>query len=338
MANADCIPATFETVDATMVAPAVTLTAATATSGGQSDPVINATWSAIANPYVTHVELRWVKTGGSTYRTLKVPKGDLGAVLTSLLVTTQYDVSWRAVGDGVVGPWKAPVVQVTTLTVQKSNTSGTADGIVGQGTMATNNWTVSATAPPSPAVGDLWIDTSTTPFKLKRWNGTIWDPQASLNVGVLADLNAISTVHINTGAAVRITASQDLSSSVTIPSATGHALLKSMNFTVDDPSSKITVVVSFYYWSSNANESHFYLKIGQTAPVWSTSGNDVMTNADDHFIQAGMIGLATAHLTFTGLPAGTNTLEVWCNSIGSGSHTNKAQDTYFSVTEDKKAA
>lgn len=35
--------------------------------------------------------------------------------------------------------------------------------------------TVSAVAPSSPSVDELWLDTSQTPNQMKRWNGTSWD-------------------------------------------------------------------------------------------------------------------------------------------------------------------
>lgn len=40
---------------------------------------------------------------------------------------------------------------------------------------AQKNIIQSNTAPASPVLGDLWIDTSTTPNSLKKYNGTVWD-------------------------------------------------------------------------------------------------------------------------------------------------------------------
>jgi hypothetical protein len=48
----------------------------------------------------------------------------------------------------------------------------------------------STTAPIDPASNPLWGDTSVTPYKLKRWNGTGWDIIATLNTGALADVDA----------------------------------------------------------------------------------------------------------------------------------------------------
>lgn len=43
------------------------------------------------------------------------------------------------------------------------------------------------TAPTSPAVGDLWLDTSVTPNLLKRWTGTAWVKADPANVDDLPD-------------------------------------------------------------------------------------------------------------------------------------------------------
>jgi len=48
----------------------------------------------------------------------------------------------------------------------------------------------SSTAPTTPANNPLWGDTSTVPYKLKRWNGETWDIIATLNTGALADVDA----------------------------------------------------------------------------------------------------------------------------------------------------
>ena len=38
---------------------------------------------------------------------------------------------------------------------------------------------VSASAPASPVVDMLWMDTSVTPARLKRWNGSAWEDSLS---------------------------------------------------------------------------------------------------------------------------------------------------------------
>jgi hypothetical protein len=49
----------------------------------------------------------------------------------------------------------------------------------------------SSTAPTTPANHPLWGDTSSAPYKLKRWSGTAWEVIATLNTGALADLDVV---------------------------------------------------------------------------------------------------------------------------------------------------
>lgn len=48
----------------------------------------------------------------------------------------------------------------------------------------------SSTAPGSPSSNPLWGDTSSTPYQLKRYNGSGWDVIATLNTGALADVDS----------------------------------------------------------------------------------------------------------------------------------------------------
>lgn len=158
--------------------------------------------------------------------------------------------------------------------------------------------------------------------------------------GDLATEDQVTTPVVNTGALARITYDQTIGSSVTIPTRgtpPGYSLIKTMDFEIDEPDSIITVTISFAYESANANNSWIWLKIGQTAPVWVFSGSADMTNADALYYVSDYNGPATSIYTFTGLPVGTNTMEIYGGSTGSGSHSNKAKDTYFGVREDKKA-
>lgn len=147
----------------------------------------------------------------------------------------------------------------------------------------------------------------------------------------------VVSTSLASGAATKITADQSLNTSVTIPTAggTSRVLVKSMNFGIDRADSKLTIMISFNYESSNGNVSRIYVKVGQTAPSWD--GNNRMSNANFYYEVSGYSGPATAFLNISGLPVGVNTLEVWANSVGSGSHSNKAKDTYFHVTEHKRA-
>lgn len=155
--------------------------------------------------------------------------------------------------------------------------------------------------------------------------------------GDLAD-SSVNSPSVNTGALTRITADQSVGTSVTIISAGGspnRVLIKTMDFTIDRTDSKITAMINFNYESSNSNISDVYVKVGTTAPSWSGS---VMTNADLTYPVSAYSGPATTFIILTGLSTGTNTLEVWANSTGSGSHSNVAVNPYFQVIENKRSA
>ena len=155
--------------------------------------------------------------------------------------------------------------------------------------------------------------------------------------GDLAD-SSVNSPSVNTGALTRITADQSVGTSVTIISAGGspnRVLIKTMDFTIDRSDSKITAMINFNYESSNSNISNVYVKVGTTAPTWSGS---VMTNADLTYPVSAYSGPATTFIILTGLSTGTNTLEVWANSVGSGSHSNVAVNPYFQVIENKRSA
>ena len=155
--------------------------------------------------------------------------------------------------------------------------------------------------------------------------------------GDLAD-SSVDSPSVNTGALTRITADQSVGTSVTIISAGGspnRVLIKTMDFTIDRSDSKITAMINFNYESSNSNISNVYVKVGTTAPTWSGS---VMTNADLKYPVSAYSGPATTFVILTGLSTGTNTIEVWANSTGSGSHSNVAVNPYFQVIENKRSA
>ncbi len=57
-----------------------------------------------------------------------------------------------------------------------------------------------ATAPADPKAGWVWADTSTTPATVKRWSGSAWETIGTLNVGALADLDAVDTDKIEPNA------------------------------------------------------------------------------------------------------------------------------------------
>jgi hypothetical protein len=104
---------------------------------------------------------------------LLVSEGVLGGTTYEVRVAAEYV------------PFRAPVW--TSWTASGGTTPSST--VTGQGGLATNNHTVSASAPGSPATGDLWTDTSAVPNKIKRWSGSAWTAISSLNTGQLADRN-----------------------------------------------------------------------------------------------------------------------------------------------------
>lgn len=63
-----------------------------------------------------------------------------------------------------------------TFTVTAANRQAATDGVDVPATGGAKAVTYSNTAPTSPAVNDLWLDTSTTPNVWKRWSGAAWVP------------------------------------------------------------------------------------------------------------------------------------------------------------------
>lgn len=148
------------------------------------------------------------------------------------------------------------------------------------------------------------------------------------------------TADLQVGAASAVQWDEDLGGAVTIPSRgspSGHIEIKRWDFEVERDDSKFIVMVTFDYVSSNNNDSHCWIKIGQDAPVWATSGSAEMTNADHAFVVQGYNGPLTKVFVAEGLPVGTNTLEIHAGSTGSGSHTNRADNAAMYVTDMKRA-
>jgi hypothetical protein len=251
----------------------------------------------------------------------------------------------------------ADTAQAASITTLNTNVAGNTASISTQATAISNiNGRVASTYAITVGAGNRFASmklltesgggTEISTFdvqadKFRIYNDTTSNPVFEVSGGVIyIGGDMVRTGSIETGAAVKITAHQSVGTSVTIisrGSPSGHVLVKTMNFDIQSSTSKLTVVVSFAYASSNSNQSYMWLKIGQTAPTWATSGSAVMTNADATWSCTAYSGPSTLVYTFTGLPVGTNTLEVHAGSTGSGSHTNTASDCYFSVTEDKKA-
>ncbi len=148
----DCAPATtLQPVDTTLAVPPVTITAVTDTSGGQSMPAFNATWTAITNNYVIDVEIQWAKAAslapGQLPDSVITPKDALSVKLKNgVLVGQQYAFRWRARGlNDKVSDWSSTF----TLTANGTDSTSTATGVVGQGPWATEQTPVTSVINPN---------------------------------------------------------------------------------------------------------------------------------------------------------------------------------------------
>jgi sulfur carrier protein ThiS len=118
----------------------------------------------------------------------------LGIWRAKTATTTAYSLThWQAVADITANnpqsaAWLTDAGVLATL--DSIDTSYVTDA----GDLATVNADAlvyfSSTAPSDPANNPLWVDTSSTPYKLKRWSGTTWEVIATLNTGALADVDA----------------------------------------------------------------------------------------------------------------------------------------------------
>jgi hypothetical protein len=62
-----------------------------------------------------------------------------------------------------------------------------SSGILGQGPWAKVNVTTATSAPTSPTVGDIWIDTTYTPNRFNRWSGSAWVSTTATDTNQLGD-------------------------------------------------------------------------------------------------------------------------------------------------------
>lgn len=188
MALNDCgAPASLEPIDNTLIVSGVTIAGVSLTFGVNTIPALLATWSTIANNYIIGLEFEFTGSGLSTGAVTKgVAKAALAFTATDGIVAgADYAVRYRAVGVGIKGPWTSPVV----ITIPASFIAGTAasvnwSGVTGAGRPAdnatVNNVTYSASAPATPINGDIWVDTTTTPYVVKLRVAGVWQVSASL--------------------------------------------------------------------------------------------------------------------------------------------------------------
>jgi predicted phage tail protein len=120
---------------------------------------------------------------------------DIGSRPTWATDTRNVGGNDRLVADYVytndAGKSLASYFPATTASDKTSNANSA--GFFGQGRWATAGITTSSTAPTSPAVYDVWIDTSTTPNQFKRWSGSAWVNATATDTNQLTDSAGLGT-------------------------------------------------------------------------------------------------------------------------------------------------
>lgn len=91
-----------------------------------------------------------------------------GSIVVGAVGTSGPVIFWRPLGN------QNPVNQVTISTDGSMNWTGNAAAKMITRRNLGIPATVSAVAPTSPATDDIWIDISTSPMTMKRYNGTAW--------------------------------------------------------------------------------------------------------------------------------------------------------------------
>ncbi len=160
-------------------------------TAGSSQPVLVATWTPNEDPDVTDTYVEMLaSTGPDVWRALGSAPAIAGALeihglqvdrtytLRFFNVTRRGAISARVLKTGVVAPDSLIAAY-----------SGVASSIVGQAPAATdptiqsgatkNLLSFSGSAPVSPTNGDIWVDTSSTPYIIKTRVGGVWNLSGS---------------------------------------------------------------------------------------------------------------------------------------------------------------
>ena len=213
------VPPVLDPYQLLMDAPTFSASASTLVAGGVVEPCIEVTLTsseALAREIVVEVG----KWNGSTIDTpTMVDAYHAGQIVTKIrkgiLPSTAYKVRMKKRAGVRESAWSAWSSVITTGATYSVGSAGIADSIVGQAPAATdftiaagatkNTTTYSSTAPSSPTNGDIWVDTTTTPYVVKLRTGGAWQVSSSLGGvfgtsiyetggGALASLAAFKTI------------------------------------------------------------------------------------------------------------------------------------------------
>lgn len=136
-----------------------------------------------------------------------------------------------------------------------------------------NETTYSATPPASPTDGDIWVDTSTTPYKFKLRDGGAWVDASTLNTGALADLNDIDLSFVTDAGGFAALDNLALTSGLltgTLPTAKADADLINQNQIYADVTGTPTSLSDV-----NAGEGSKLTGIAAGATVGATAGTNL---------------------------------------------------------------
>ena len=187
------VPPVLDPYQLLMDAPTFSASASTLVAGGVVEPCIEVTLTsseALAREIVVEVG----KWNGSTIDTpTMVDAYHAGQIVTKIrkgiLPSTAYKVRMKKRAGVRESPWSAWSSVVTTGATYSVGSAGIADSIVGQAPAATdstiqagatkNTLTFASSAPSSPTNGDIWVDTTTTPYLIKTRVSGAWQISAS---------------------------------------------------------------------------------------------------------------------------------------------------------------
>jgi len=113
------------------------------------------------------------------------------------------------------------------------------------------------TAPLTPAVGDLWVDTSTTPNITRRWSGSAWDGSASYNTGTLAQRDTIRQVDLDNYAVARVSYAEtpDLQTLSATVATWNEIETVTIAIPTDTTNSAVLIDGSFWYRADDTGSS-----------------------------------------------------------------------------------
>ena len=173
-----------------------------------------------------------------------------------------------------------------------------------------NRVTYSGSAPGSPVDGDLWMDTSVSPYVIKARVSGAWQAGANLSTGALAQLNSVDTGQIAAGAATAVAKDQggsgDVGNNPGAGATNANVVVRSVSYT-NTTAAAVDVQIESGLTDSGLSWNGSYPTGTTTATIeWSSaslSGSIVLCSKwPDSAVTSHTIAPAGAYLV--SLPAG----------------------------------